>query len=128
MRVVPPWEVSGPIVWGNLTVDLWNQMNGGPLTPLPIPANTTLQVFAPSESISPPYGPLVADYNLSASRWASGASALVEDGQWLLLQGMIPPGIWNSTTTSQTYSGPSLVVDYSNGGQLLAIVLPLHVY
>lgn len=92
VHVVSTSEESGPIIWRNLTIDTWYQTDGGPLMPYAVPANTTLQVFAPSDSISPPYGPLVAEYNVSASRWVSGASALVEDGQWLALQGRIRRG------------------------------------
>ncbi len=125
VSVVAKWEASGPILWRNVTIDLWNRTHGGPLTPYPVPAGTILQVFAPSNSISPPYGPLVAEYNLSSSHWSTGGSAPVVDLQWILLQGAIPVGRWNYTATPATFSGPVLVIDYANGEQLLTVLVPL---
>jgi hypothetical protein len=117
--VVTAWERQGPVLWGVVAIGLDNQANGGPSRPYPIPAGTSLYVFPYSGWVPPPYGPGVAEYNLSQGSWVSGATAQVEDGQWVVLHGMIPPGQWSA------FSGPSLIFSYPNGAQTITFYTPL---
>lgn len=105
--------------WGNVTFGLANETSGSPLTPYAIPAGTTLRVFAPSGSVSLPYGPMVAEYNLTTVSWQSGGFAAIQNGQWIVLQGMIPPGHYNVNGPSSTFSGPSLVTQSTFGNGVL---------
>ncbi|HYU06978.1 MAG TPA: hypothetical protein VEM77_07370 [Thermoplasmata archaeon] len=113
--VIPAWERPGPIAWGDLSFELMNSTSAG-LTAYAVPAGTTLRSF--SASPSP-----VAEYNLSLSGWASGPFALIEDGQTLVLHGVIPPGANISNRTTNTVFGPTLVIRYVNTGQPITYLM-----
>ena len=119
------WVTPGQMRWRNVTFRIDNETNGGPSMPYPIPTGTTLYAFAPSGSVSPPYGPMVAEYNLTAASWQSGGSAAIQDGQWIVLHGMIPPGHHKINGTSSTFSGPSLVTQstFRNGVMRMYVLL-----
>lgn len=119
---VPVAARLGLLPWCNMTFRLVNVTNGGVNgtdggleTSYPIPEGTTLRVFAPSGNLSTPYGPMAADYNLTNASWRSGGSAPIQDGQWLVLQGMIPAGHYGLMGTNRTYSGPVLTFTLNNG-------------
>ena len=119
---VPVAAISERLPWRNMTLRLvnvtdggLNGTDGGLETPYSIPEGTTLRVFAPSGNLSAPYGPMVADYNLTNASWRSGGSTSIQDGQWLVLQGMIPAGHYALAGTNRTYSGPVLTCTLDNG-------------
>jgi hypothetical protein len=58
---------------------------------------------------------MVAQYNLTAASWQNGGSSAIQEGQWVVLQGMIPPGHYNINGMSSTFSGPSLVIQSTFG-------------
>lgn len=125
------WVVPGQMPWLNVTFGLVQETNAGPATPYPIPEGTLLRVFGPAVSLSPPFGPALAEYNLSADLWQNGGSAAIQDGQWLVLQGMIPPGHYSGHYINDgpfgTYSGPSLVFTAAFGRAVWTMYLPLGV-
>lgn len=119
------WVEPGRMPWLNVSFELVNETDGGPTTPYAVPAGTMLRVFGPAASLSPPYGPALAEYNLTAAFWQNGGSAAVQDGQWLVFHGMIPPGHYNVAGTYGTFSGPSLSFTAIFGRAVWTMYLPL---
>lgn len=89
MRVnLSSWVRPGQMPWFN--VSFWLSVEA--MKPSPVPPGTTLRVFEPSVSLAPPSGSPIAEYNLSGAFWLNGGSAAIQDGQQLVLHGMISPG------------------------------------
>ena len=70
------------LVLADLTIMLFDAAGGTRYT---VPAGATLEV------VSATGGP-IAEYEFASQAWWIGYSAAVEDGQVLILRGMIPPG------------------------------------
>ncbi len=96
-------EYPGPLVWGNLNVWLTNATNG---MPVPFPAGTTLRALSPGNAT-------IAEYDFTEALWRTGFSALVAEGQTLVLRGVIPPGAISLNGTV----GYSLCIGYADGGR-----------
>ncbi len=113
--------------WINVTFQLVNEIEGAPTTPYTPPAGTALLVFGPAASLAPPFGPPLARYNLSENLWQDGGFAAVQDGQWLVLQGMVSPGHYKVDGTYSTFSGPSLSFTATFDRATWTMYLPLGV-
>ncbi len=120
-----PWVGPGQMPWLNVTFRLVNESSGGPETSYSIPAGTTLRVFPPSGNVSPPYGSPVAVYNLSTRTWEGGGGQAVVDGEWIVLEGIIPPGRYAGDPGSSTFSGPALLFTarFGNGTWTMGVDL-----
>lgn len=108
------------VAWRNFSFELMNETNGGPLATYTIPPGTMLHMFSSS-------GSEIARYNLSAVSWETGTLAPIADGQTLVLQGMIPPGTNAIVGSQSSFTGPSLVIRYSNSGNTFTTYVPLGV-